>query len=363
MFVLSTLQMIGIIYKYTSPSGKIYIGQTTREKRRRQEFQNLNMSYGGEKIDNARLKYSPAAFTYEVLCSIEFATAKEAQMKLDELEQFYIQKCDSYRNGYNMTLGGYTTLGMKASEETRRKLSQIRKGRKGKPRTDEQKKVQSQMMKALYANPEWRARRLLIDGSEEYRKKLSERLSGEGNGMWGRKASKETRAKMSEARLGEKHFMYGKNMTEERKEKCRIAALRRHQEKPMSSDTIEKIRKSVGVAVAQYSKDGIFIKEYPSALAAGQAVGIDQSGIIKVCKGKRKIAGGFQWKYAGSSEDLSIIDKTVWLSISEAVELSGHCNVVLYYHMDVIKDLSFKQNGKRRYINKADLIRVFKVAS
>lgn len=354
--------MIGIIYKYTSPIGLIYIGQATRERRRRQEFQNLNMSYGGNKIDNARHKYSPAAFTYEVLCRLEFVTKEEAQQKLDELEQFYIQKYDSYRNGYNMTLGGYTTLGMKASEETRRKLSKIRKGRKGKPQTAEQKEAQSQLMKALYANPEWRAKRLLIDGSEEHRKKLSERLSGEGNGMFGKKASKEARAKMSAARSGVKHFMYGKAMDEERKEKCRVAAIRRHQERPMSDDIKEKIRKSVGVPVAQYSKNGVFIKVYPSALTAGQVLGIDYSGIIKVCKGKRKIAGGFQWKYAESSEDLTTIDKSVWISISEAIELSGHCSVVLYYHMDVIKDLSFKQNGKRRYINREDIVMVFKVA-
>uniref|UniRef100_A0AAU8AVI0 Uncharacterized protein n=1 Tax=Dulem virus 40 TaxID=3145758 RepID=A0AAU8AVI0_9CAUD len=30
--------------------------------------------------------------------------------------------------------------------------------------------------------------------------------------------------------------------------------------------------------------------------------------------------------------------------------------------MDVIKDLSFKQNGKRRYINREDIVKVFKVA-
>lgn len=320
------------------------------------------MSYGGNKIDNARHKYSPAAFTYEVLCRLEFVTKEEAQQKLDELEQFYIQKYDSYRNGYNMTLGGYTTLGMKASEETRRKLSKIRKGRKGKPQTAEQKEAQSQLMKALYANPEWRAKRLLIDGSEEHRKKLSERLSGEGNGMFGKKASKEARAKMSAARSGVKHFMYGNAIDEERKEKCRVAAIRRHQERPMSDDIKEKIRKSVGVPVAQYSKNGVFIKVYPSALTAGQVLGIDYSGIIKVCKGKRKIAGGFLWKYAESSEDLTTIDKSVWISISEAIELSGHCSVVLYYHMDVIKDLSFKQNGKRRYINREDIVKVFKVA-
>ena len=44
---------IGIIYKYTSPSGKIYIGQTMNEKERRKKFLGKS-SYAGEKIDTAR---------------------------------------------------------------------------------------------------------------------------------------------------------------------------------------------------------------------------------------------------------------------------------------------------------------------
>ena len=33
--------MIGIIYKYTSPANKVYIGQTTDERRRRKTFLDL----------------------------------------------------------------------------------------------------------------------------------------------------------------------------------------------------------------------------------------------------------------------------------------------------------------------------------
>ena len=67
--------MTGIIYKYTSPSGKIYIGQTTDEKRRIKTFFNLNKSYGGKNIDNARHKYGPNKFIYEVLKTIKIGRA------------------------------------------------------------------------------------------------------------------------------------------------------------------------------------------------------------------------------------------------------------------------------------------------
>ena len=60
--------MKGIIYKYTSPSGKVYIGQTTNEKKRKRVFLNENNEdYAGLKINNARKKYGPKSFKYEVL--------------------------------------------------------------------------------------------------------------------------------------------------------------------------------------------------------------------------------------------------------------------------------------------------------
>ena len=61
---------IGIIYKYTSPSGKIYIGQTMNEKERRKKFLGKS-SYAGEKIDTARKIYGPSSFIYEVLETFE----------------------------------------------------------------------------------------------------------------------------------------------------------------------------------------------------------------------------------------------------------------------------------------------------
>lgn len=87
--------MIGIIYKYTSPANKVYIGQTTDERRRRKTFLNLKKSYGGVKIDKARIKYMPENFKYEVLYKAEFKSTKDAQQKLDELEQFYIKQYNS----------------------------------------------------------------------------------------------------------------------------------------------------------------------------------------------------------------------------------------------------------------------------
>lgn len=51
-------------------------------------------------------------------------------------------------------------------------------------------------------------------------------------------------------------------------------------------------------AVYQYKEDGTFITAFPSLKAASRAIGLHDSIIGKVCKGKAKTAGGFIFKYA-----------------------------------------------------------------
>lgn len=119
----------GIIYKYTSPSGKVYIGQTINEQKRRNTFYNLNLSYGGDKIDNARHKHKPENFQYEILSSKEYLTKEDAKQDLDYLEIYYIDSYDSYRNGYNSAIGGGTTTGYKFTDEQRQRVSEVQKGR------------------------------------------------------------------------------------------------------------------------------------------------------------------------------------------------------------------------------------------
>ena len=44
--------------------------------------------------------------------------------------------------------------------------------------------------------------------------------------------------------------------------------------------------------------DGSIIKEYPSIREAARQLEIDNQGIRRVCKGERKLAAGYSWKYA-----------------------------------------------------------------
>lgn len=98
--------MIGIIYKYTDPDGKIYIGQTVNEKRRRETFLDLSKYYAGGKINYARKKFGPENFTYEILFKKTYTNYKLAKKELNKKEVYYINKFNSYKNGLNGNYGG-----------------------------------------------------------------------------------------------------------------------------------------------------------------------------------------------------------------------------------------------------------------
>ena len=49
--------------------------------------------------------------------------------------------------------------------------------------------------------------------------------------------------------------------------------------------------------VLQFTLDNILVKEYPSIRQAERETGFNQAYIVKCCKGNRKQAYGFKWKY------------------------------------------------------------------
>ena len=92
---------MGIIYKYTSPNGKSYIGQTkyTRAQRGTKAEDYISCTA----FHAALIKYGMENFTYEILeeCSNEL---------LDEKEQYYISLLNTkIPNGYNIRDGGNST--------------------------------------------------------------------------------------------------------------------------------------------------------------------------------------------------------------------------------------------------------------
>ena len=52
-----------------------------------------------------------------------------------------------------------------------------------------------------------------------------------------------------------------------------------------------------GNGVSAYDSDGNFMFSFNTIINASSILSIDQSTIVKVCKGKLKTAGGYFWKY------------------------------------------------------------------
>lgn len=129
---------------------------------------------------------------------------------------------------------------------------------------------------------------------------------GGESGSKGYKYTNEQRKRMSENRKGEKNGMYGKHHTEESIEKGRIKHLREN----LSPDTIRKMsvakkgkkrsNESIIKQIETISNKVICIETsvvYNGTKEAGRANNIDPSCISKVCRGERKTAGGFHWRY------------------------------------------------------------------
>lgn len=250
-----------VIYCITNlVNGKIYIGQTI--------YKNPNKRWTKHKYDTGvgSLCAIHMAMRKHGIDSFNFEVIDESASDLDELndlESFYVSFYDTFKSrGYNMTSGGEST---EVSDETRNKIS---KGNTGKIKTLEtrEKIRQANIGKKL---------------SEETKKKISDAVSGEKNGFYGRKHSDETKEKLSEASRGNT-FRLGKKHTDETKLK-------------MSESQFKSKYHKIAVLKIQ---EGVIVSEYKSINEAERQTGIDSSSISAVCKGKRKTAGGFKWRYA-----------------------------------------------------------------
>lgn len=148
--------MKGYVYKYTSPNGKSYIGITKNLRRRKAEHKRLSKDVD-RAFYRAIRKYGYENFSFEILEIVEAENLSRLKETLFDLEKKYIQKFDSFKNGYNSTLGGDGTYGLagelnpfynkKHSDESKAKM---RKAKKGIKLSQEHKeKIRVSTIKAL----------------------------------------------------------------------------------------------------------------------------------------------------------------------------------------------------------------------
>ena len=209
----------GIIYKATNvATGEVYIGATTIELEERiKDHYNKAVKNYGHKFQNAIREYGFESFIWEQI---------DTGINTDELalkEKYYIQKFDSFHNGYNSDRGG----GFK---------------------------------KTIY--------QYNLTGKLESTFQSLEEAS---------KSSSISEESISHACIGDRKTSNGFYWTY-----------------TSTFDLKEDIRKK---KVIQYDLDGEKINVFDSIAEASIATEINKSSIAKCCRGERKKAGNFIWKF------------------------------------------------------------------
>ncbi len=242
------------IYKITSPSGKIYIGQSVNIKSRKNNYSKKMKKTIGPKLLHSLNKYSFEAHKFDIIqeCPINELNQWEIHWKIYYLAQVQgdwnkVLFCDLY------DLGG----GPK-SEETKRKIGL---GNKGKTLSKEHKQI-------------------LKDKSKNNKYAL------------GNKFTYEQRQKITNAKKG--HICY---QDPKRKEKISEKNKGLGLGIKKSNETKLKMSNSKTKFIEQYDLEENFIKEWSSTKEASNILKINSSRICGVCKGRFNNAGGFKWKY------------------------------------------------------------------
>lgn len=266
------LTIMKCIYVRTNlVNGKQYVGQTNNFEDREYDWKHAK-HYAGTFINRAKNKYGFEKFKTEIIRECQ------TQDELNQWEQYYIKVLNTkYPNGYNLTDGGGGTIGVIRSEKTRKKMSEVQKGKHigklnsfyGKHHSEEAKKKISEANKGRIKN-------------EELKRKHSELMKGRTSPMKGKHHTEESKLRMK----GRTAWNKGIPATEEQKRKQSIAM--KGKQSPFNKK------------VYQYTLDGELVKIWNSTCECGKN-GFHQGNVSACCRNEylknKNIYKGFIWKY------------------------------------------------------------------
>lgn len=232
------------IYKITSPSGKIYIGQSIQVKKRFEQYRYLDCKKQ-PKLFNSFKKYGPENHKFEIIeeCSVEQLNEREIYWK-----KYYL---NLFNNNWKLVLFHelYDTGGGPRSEETKQKL------KIPKPQGFGEKISRIKKGHICY---------------KDYKR-------GEKIGLANSKPKPEGFG------LEQSKKLLGKKRSEETKQRMK---------KPKS-----KYKKREGKSILQYDLEGNFIKEWSSIKEAAKELKIGSGNIVEIIKGHIKHPKKHIFKY------------------------------------------------------------------
>ena len=226
------------IYKITSPSGKVYIGQSWDIEKRLKVYKNIDCK-GQRKLHNSLLKYGYLNHKIEIVHQLPIDVEQDI---LDNYEILYIFQ--------------YSSVGID--------LLNIKLGGRGGKNSEETKKILSDKF-----------------SQEHYKLYFSSIMKGRKNSL-GRKISEQHKLKISAA-----------NKNKPKTEKQRIVAKNR-----MMGNTLgygkTGANSNTGRKVTCLD-NGI---TYDTIRIAANSLGVNEGKIPQVCRGKLLRTGGLKFKYA-----------------------------------------------------------------
>ena len=265
--ICNNTKIIGVIYRYKSPSSKYYIGQTIDEKRRKVTHKNLANKGVNLPFYNAIRKYGFENFEYTILFTFQSEDRERVKVVLNALEKYYISK---YKRGgkilYNVTDGGDGIIGDKVTDKIiaywNGKSEQEMKDWSDKISFSKSKSVLQFNLDGTFVKEYTNIYRSEVENPQEIMRCVRGEIYTSGGYIWKYKDScKDLLTK--EGNLKKGYIKLGKSGPPK---------------KP----------------ILQYSKEGEFIREWPSA---SDVQFVNRKSIVECLSGRNKTAGGFVWKY------------------------------------------------------------------
>jgi group I intron endonuclease len=159
-------QASGFIYKITSPTNRVYIGQSININSRMRKYKNLKCEKQF-KIYNSLKKYGFENHSFDII--------KKCDIKdLNENERYYQELYDCVENGLNCVYVETKVKKKIVSQETKNKQSIIKKGKKISEETKEKMRI-SHFKRDKTISKETREK--LINSKKNISKKTREKLS------------------------------------------------------------------------------------------------------------------------------------------------------------------------------------------
>lgn len=303
-----------LVYKHTTPSGKVYIGITKRKAEERW-LEGRGYKYN-KHFSNAIKKYGWSNIEHEII------TKGLNEEDAKEMERFFIQMYKSYdpKYGYNKTFGGdsvaivvekkilqYDLYGRllktfdsltEASEKTKTNISRISDCANGKRFTtngfiwlfeddkEKEKKLKEKIKEKKHPSA--------MCGGANHQARAIEQYTIDGQYIKTFPSAQDAADELKIDYSSIKSAASIKNL----RHKTSGGYIWIHEDEPNKKQIIEQAQnKGCEKPVSQYSLDGKHIRDFASIKEAMSFFNMKSNHISAVCDGKRKTSSGYIWKW------------------------------------------------------------------